>query len=68
VILGRLCRLQRASWEVFEFLNYNLISFFLWAFVAGNDVKQELKSLLARRGHSRRENVLKNSRAFGFDG
>jgi hypothetical protein len=66
MILRRLCRLQFASGEVFEFLNHNLIFFFQRAFLAGNQVKQELKSLLPRRGYPRCEDVLENNGGSGF--
>ena len=59
-------RLQFVSGEVFEFLNYNLIFFLQRAFLARDNVKQKLKSLLARRRHSRRKVMLGNNRRSGL--
>src|SRR5467141_767553 len=53
-------RTVRASREIFEFLNHNLIFILQRTFFAGDRVKQELNFFLAGGWHSGSENVFRN--------
>src|SRR6266481_2168861 len=53
-------RTVRASWEIFEFLNHNLIFILQRTSFAGDHVKQELNFFLAGGWHSGSENVFRN--------
>ena len=50
--------LRSTSGKVFKFLNNNLVFIFQWAFLTGDNVKQELERLLAGRWNSRGKHVL----------
>jgi len=49
-------------WEILESLNNDLILFLQRTFVAGDNVKQKLKSLLSRRRYPRTKHMFEDDR------